>query len=339
MARKLTQRERLARAAAAGAVDRPAVALWRHFYLAEASREGLVEAMAGWQKTYDWDFLKINPRASYHVEDWGNQYEFSGNEHIEPTLVRHRVHVPDDFRQLDPLEAGGGGKRACPVLSDHLKAVVDLRRAVGRDVPMLMTVFTPMSIAAELAGGPQDLAALITQDPASVHVGLQAITKTFAGFAARCVEAGADGVFLATTHCATETNFTMSQYAEFGRPYDLEILRAARKAPLNLLHVCQAHSMVRDLADYPVAMLNWDMAAPSNPDLATLASQVSDKTLVGGLERKRFSEAGGREALLAEAEAARRAMGKRPFVLGATCTIDTTSDPDAVMAIRRSVER
>jgi uroporphyrinogen decarboxylase len=205
-----------------------------------------------------------------------------------------------------------------------------------------------MGIAAELAGGPQDLAALIAQDPASVHVGLQTITKTFAGFAARCVEAGADGIFLATTHCATRTNFTAAQYAEFGRPYDLEILRAVRKAPLNLLHVCRPHSMVRDLADYPVAMLNWDTADPSNPDLAALAPAVRPrracraraagrKALVGGLNRKYFSETGGCEALLAEAEAARRAMGERPFVLGATCTIDPTSDPDTVMAIRKSV--
>ena len=348
MVKKLTQRERLARTVAGKAVDRPAVALWRHFYLAEVSREGLVEAMAGWQKTHDWDFLKINPRASYHVEDWGNRYESSGNEHIEPTLVRHRVREPDDFRRLDPLDVDGGSQQACPVLSDHLQAVADLRRAVGRDVPMLMTVFTPMGIAAELAGGPQDLAALIAQDPASVHVGLQTITKTFAGFAARCVEAGADGIFLATTHCATRTNFTAAQYAEFGRPYDLEILRAVRKAPLNLLHVCRPHSMVRDLADYPVAMLNWDTADPSNPDLAALAPAVRPrracraraagrKALVGGLNRKYFSETGGRETLLAEAEAARRAMGKRPFVLGATCTIDPTSDPDTVMAIRKSV--
>ena len=223
----MTQRERLAAAVAGRPVDRLPVALWRHFFVEETSREGLVAAMTRWQRAYDWDFLKINPRASYHVEDWGNRYESSGSEHVPPTLVRSRVHEPDDFRQLARLAPGP----QAPVLADHVAAVADLRSVLGPDVPMLMTVFTPMSIAADLAGGPQDLAALIAEDPPLVHVGLRTITDTFADFAARCIEAGADGIFLATTHMATRANFTPKQYEEFGRPYDLEVLAAVREAP------------------------------------------------------------------------------------------------------------
>jgi uroporphyrinogen decarboxylase len=357
MADTLTKRERLAAAVAGRPVDRLPVSLWRHFFVEETTREGLVGAMLRWQRTYDWDFLKINPRASYHVEDWGNHYERSGNEHIPPTLVRARIHAPEDFRQLKRLTPGP----QAPVLADHLAAVADLRKALGPDEPMLMTVFTPMSIAADLAGGPQGLAALIAQDPPLVHVGLRTITDTFADFAARCVEAGADGIFLATTHMATRANFTPDQYGEFGRPYDLEVLAAVRDAPLNLLHVCKVQALVRELADYPVALLNWDTAEPSNPGLADMARQVerggspdlprSDvhggcgdpprivgKALVGGLDRRLFVEPGGKEMLLRQARAARDAMAGRPFVLGSTCTIDTRAAPDAVRAVREFVE-
>jgi uroporphyrinogen decarboxylase len=364
MAQTMTKRERLAAAIAGRAVDRLPVALWRHFFVEEASREGLVRAMLRWQRTYDWDFLKINPRARYHVEDWGNRYEFSGSEHVPPTLVRARVREPEGFRQLARRAPGP----QAPVLADHLAAVADLRKALGPDVPMLMTVFTPMSIAADLAGGPQDLAALIAQDPPLVHVGLRVITDTFADFAARSIEAGADGIFLATTHMATRANFTPEQYREFGRPYDLEVLAAVRAAPLNLLHVCKAQAFVRELADYPVALLNWDTAEPSNPGLADMVALLerggspapsrSDmrggygdpprtagdpprgvgKALVGGLDRRLFTEAGGKEALLRQARAARDAMAGRPFILGSTCTIDTRADPEAVRAVREFVE-
>jgi uroporphyrinogen decarboxylase len=335
MAEAMTKRERLAAAIAGRPVDRLPVSIWRHFFLEETTREGLVGAMVRWQRAYDWDFLKINPRAGYHVEDWGNRYEFSGNEHVPPSLVRARIHEPDDFRRLDRIEPG---PRA-PVLADHLAAVADLRLALGPDVPMLMTVFTPMSVAADLAGGPQDMAALIAQDPPLVHVGLRAITDTFADFAARCVEAGADGIFLATTHMATRANFTPEQYEEFGRPYDLEVLAAVHGAPLNLLHVCKARAMVRELADYPAALLNWDTAEPSNPALADLAGRATGKALVGGLNRRLFTEPGGKEALLRQAAAAREAMAGRPFVLGSTCTIDTRADPEAVRAVREFVEK
>ena len=346
MTEPLAKRERLARTVEGRSVDRLPVALWRHFYAAETSREGLVEAMRGWQKTYDWDFLKINPRASYHVEDWGNRCEFSESEHVKPSLVRAAVHRPDDFRHLDLLDAAGTGDgRRAPVLADHLGAVADLRKALGPDAPMLMTVFTPMSIAADLAGGPQDLAALIQSDATMVHVGLRAITDTFVRFARACLDAGADGLFFATTHCATTTNFTLEQYEEFGRPYDLEVLEAAAGAPLNLLHVCKSHAMLRQLADYPAAMLNWDMRDPTNPAMSEGAALAPDKGLVGGLDRALFTQAerpagkGACGTLLAQLDETRREMDRRPFVVGSTCTIETTSDPDTIMAVCEAVGR
>ena len=339
MAAKLTKRERLRRPVAGGEVDRLPVALWRHFFQEETSRDGLVEAMVRWQRTYDWDFLKINPRACYHVQDWGNQYEFSESVHIKPTLVRQSVHQADDFRHLDRLALPGEtAGRGAPVLADHLAAVGEIRRALGPEVPLLMTVFTPMSLAAELAGGPQDLAALIAEDPTMVHVGLRTVTDTFAAFAAACVDAGADGVFLATTHVGTFTNFTREAYEEFGRPYDLEVLDAAAHAPLNLLHVCKSRAMVRELADYPVAMLNWDMLDRTNPGLADLAPLAADKALVGGLDRRSFQDPAAKDSLLGQLAAARQATGGRPFVVGSTCTIETTSRADLVAAVREAVE-
>lgn len=204
---------------------------------------------------------------------------------------------------------------------------------------MLMTIFTPMSIAADLAGGPQDLAALIQADATMVHVGMRAITDTFVRFARACLDAGADGLFFATTHCATTTNFTLEQYEEFGRPYDLEVLEAAAGAPLNLLHVCKSHALVRELADYPAALLNWDMRDPTNPPMSEAAALAPDRALVGGLDRALFTQEGACGTLLAQLDETRREMDKRPFVVGSTCAIETTSDPGLVRAVRDAVGR
>ncbi len=197
--------------------------------------------MVRWQKTYDWDFLKINSRYSYHVEDWGNRYTAPGRpDDAAGPGPRGASGSADDFRHLDRLDALGRDGRPARVLSEHLGAVADLRKALGPEVPLVMTIFTPMSIAMDLAGGPQDLAALIALDPSMVHVGLRTITDTFAGFARQVLEAGADGIFLAATHTATLTNFTPEQYAEFGRP-----VRPGGPAwrpsgaPFNCLHVCK----------------------------------------------------------------------------------------------------
>jgi uroporphyrinogen-III decarboxylase len=68
-----------------------------------------------------------------------------------------------------------------------------------------------------------------------------------------------------------------------------------------------------------------------------MAARAPGKALVGGLDRRLFTQPGGREALLEQARAACRDAAGRPFVLAATCTIDTTADPEAVRAVREFV--
>ncbi len=74
---KLSHRERIQMILAGQKPDRFAVSFWRHFFHKESTAEGLAEAMVGFQKQFDWDFMKINPRADYHIEDWGFRQEYS----------------------------------------------------------------------------------------------------------------------------------------------------------------------------------------------------------------------------------------------------------------------
>jgi len=66
----MTRRERIRKTLLGEATDRPPVSFWRHFYHRESSAQELAEAMLEFRPTYDWDLMKVNPRASYHVEDW-----------------------------------------------------------------------------------------------------------------------------------------------------------------------------------------------------------------------------------------------------------------------------
>lgn len=47
-------------------------------------------------KKGDWDFMKVNPRAEYHVEDWGNIYAYSGNDYIKPKFKEGCIKDVDD---------------------------------------------------------------------------------------------------------------------------------------------------------------------------------------------------------------------------------------------------
>ena len=64
---QMTHRERVRAALDGRPWDRPPVSMWRHYFEHERSAETLAEAMLGHQSRYDWDFMKFNPRASYHA--------------------------------------------------------------------------------------------------------------------------------------------------------------------------------------------------------------------------------------------------------------------------------
>jgi hypothetical protein len=40
--------------------------------------------------------MKVNPRAEYHVEDWGNIYAYSGNDYIKPKFKEGCIKDVDD---------------------------------------------------------------------------------------------------------------------------------------------------------------------------------------------------------------------------------------------------
>ena len=63
MTQQMTHQERVTAALRSEEVDRPAVSMWRHFYGQETTAEGLAQAMLAFQRRYDWDFMKVNPRA------------------------------------------------------------------------------------------------------------------------------------------------------------------------------------------------------------------------------------------------------------------------------------
>src|ERR687884_170732 len=84
-------------------VDRPPVSLWRHFYECERTAEDLAGAMLAFQKKYDWDWMKVNPRASYHVEGWGVKLHFSGQALVKPQVLEVPVSSAGDWAALRPL--------------------------------------------------------------------------------------------------------------------------------------------------------------------------------------------------------------------------------------------
>ncbi|RME23741.1 MAG: hypothetical protein D6800_09455 [Candidatus Zixiibacteriota bacterium] len=277
-----TPRDRILMIAAGEKPDRYAASFWRHFFHMEHYAEGTAEAMLGFQKRFEWDFMKVNPRADYHIEDWGLKQEWSHDEFTKHRKSNFPVRTADDWLKLPVLEP------TAPVLSEHLKVISLIRKGVDRELPVLMTVFTPLSIAGRMVADQQTLVDHIRQEPEKVETGLRTITDTFKKFVAELRNAGADGLFYATTQWASRDKLTWDEYQRFGVPYDLELIAAAEDDAINLLHVCASHNYLKELCglDYKAKMVNWDSHDPTNLPLDKAYDVVAGMAMVGGADHK-----------------------------------------------------
>lgn len=304
-------------------VDRPAWGLWRHFYDEETSAEGLARAMVWWVRRHRFDFLKVNPRAQYHIEDWGAKYRYPGGPHGRPVPLDTVVHSPDDWERLRPLDPHDG------VLGEHLQALRLIQKELKGGVPVLQTVFLPVMVASYLVGSDEHLLQHLRQAPQKVLRGLDTIAETFAAYVRACREEGTTGFFFATKQ-ARFGSLTREEYRDLARPFDLRVIEAARSAEFNILHVCGEAVYLLDLLDYPVHAFNWAATSPSNPSLGEVARRT-DRILIGGLSHEALTAVTSDRACSEVASALEQTGGHR-WMLGPSCSIPTDSRPENLFA-------
>ncbi|HSH00716.1 MAG TPA: uroporphyrinogen decarboxylase family protein, partial [candidate division Zixibacteria bacterium] len=264
-------------------------------------------------------------------EDWGNRLEWSTAEFTKHTKTTFAVRTVADWDNIGVL------KPSAPVLAELLRAVSLIRKGVGPDLPLLMTVFTPLSIAGDLVKDDRTLLDHLREDRARVVAALGRIQETFESYAAELRNAGADGLFFATTQWASRTLLSYDEYQQLGRPFDLPVLAAAGADAVNLLHVCASDNYLTELADYPAQLVNWDESDPTNLSLADGIAALGDKIAVGGLDHNGWLK----DATPAEIEFKTRELFHRHkdtrFVFAPGCSMPPETPMENLQALAATV--
>ena len=326
MVSKMTHWERIRAALKGDEVDCLPVSMWRHFFARESSADTLAEAMLGFQRRFDWDFMKVNPRASYHVEDWGVKMKYEGDG--EPRMVEAPVKAPGDWKKLKVLDVNKG------VLKEHLDALELIAHGLKGKLPFIMTVFTPMAIASRLTDSEEIFLRHLREHTAKVNHALEVITETYINFARACMGRGASGLFYATTAWATSDRLTEKEYVTYARPYDLRLLKALPKAEFHVLHVCRNNNLLNAVADYPVHALSWDARGKGNLSLAEGKAVVGGRAVIGGVPHGNNLTQSSPIQLAAEIKSMMVAMGDKGWMLGPGCTFPAETPEANIRAIR-----
>jgi len=336
----LTHRERLQACLADDpALDRPPVALWRHFPVDDQSPNSLAASTLHFQRTYDFDLVKVTPASSFCLKDWGAQDDWEGNPEGTRRYTKYVIEKPQDWERLPALDP------SAPHLSGQLACLRLLRRELGPEVPLLQTVFSPLAQAKNLAGGDR-LIVQLRLYPDSVMKGLQTIAETTRRFVAAAIETGIDGLFYAVQH-AQAGLLTLDEYKTFGLPFDKQCLDPAKPLWCNLLHLHGLNIYFELITQYsllgtPFPILNWhDRETPPSLREAQTSevlktSEVSP-TLCGGISQKTIVLGSSRE-VQAEAEDAIQQTKGRRFILGTGCVVPVIAPHGNLLSAKKSVE-
>lgn len=328
----MNKKERVDAALRGDQVDRVPASMWGHDFVREWSAQSHAESMVENFTRYDWDYMKVNPRACYHVEDWGVKVRPSGDKYKPPIFEDTPIKSAADWRRLPILEPDQGA------LGEQLHALQLINHSVGFDAYFVETIFCPLGIAKYLAGNKNELVLqTIREDRIAMHAALRVITETFANYAIACMEQGASGIFYATNGWASEGMLTLDQYREFGEQYDLEFLDTIKShSKFNILHNCGSHIYFDLLATYPVEVLSWADNLEGNPDLGE-GKRRSGKAVMGGISQKGALQSGSPAQVREEVARSLELTSGRHFLLAPGCSIPPETPVRNLEAIRSSL--
>lgn len=327
----MNKRERLEKTVAGEPTDRVPVALWRHWPGDDQRAADLARAVIDFQNAWDWDFVKVTASSNYSVTDYGVQDEWEGNLEGTRQTTRQVINRSLDWTDLRPLDPTRGslGRQL-----EYLRLIPPGLH--DPDTPVLMTIFSPLSQAKQVAGNELVLRHMRTS-PDRLHTGLNTLTESTLRYIDELRRAPIAGIFYAIQHASYDI-MSEEEYQTFGLPYDRKILESL---PMNwwfnMVHFHGQTPMFKFADQFNMQAINWH-DQDTDPDLATGRSQLRGAAC-GGLSRWKHVHNGTPGAIRDTVREAISVTSGRRFILSTGCVTMITSPMSNIRAVRESVEQ
>lgn len=297
-----------------GVADRPPVGAWGHTYKEEWSASDLAEITVERARKFGWDFVKFQPRASTFAEAFGSVYQPSGHRMRAPIMIEPAVPDLDSWSRV--------AVRAPEVFDQQVESIGMVARELGRGVPVIQTVFNPITVGGYLVGKSQSrVVRELRAHPEIVGPALQRIATGLVDFSRRSVEAGAAGIFYAISGYAGRGVMKEDAYRDLVLPYDVAVLNELPKeAWFNVLHMCGSNLNFALARDLPTHAVSWSIHNQGNPSLAE-GREIAGRAVMGGLSQRSSLIYGPESKIEEEVRAAIEDTGGRGLLIAPGCSV------------------
>lgn len=330
---KMSKRERVRATLARQPTDRNPVTFWQHFPGRDLTPDELVQSTLEFQRMYDLDIIKVMPTGMYGVLDYGAKMRPAPGDVGTSELVSGPISSIADWARL-PVASPDKGEFAAQV-----SVIRRLREELGPDVPIVGTMFSPLTQAGKLGG--KAFQEHLASGDSGLEPGLQRIAEDSIAFGKACFDAGADGFFYGLQNHHLARNVSPEAFERYEVKYDLMVLDALAKHPGNWLTMLNLHGAAKyfDLADrYPVHVMNWGNRVAGEPSI-TQAKGMTKRPLMTGLSNNSAALKDDPADMIAEAREAIAEAGGHPLIVSTGSAVPArTIKPETMLAMRRSLD-
>ena len=294
--------------------DRPPVGAWGHTYREEWSPEELAGITVERARRFGWDYVKFQPRASSFAEAFGSVYHPSGHRLRGPILIRPAVP------NLEAWSSVAVANRKA--LDDQVDSIRLVARELGPDVPVIQTVFSPVTVGGYLVGKSQSrVVRELRKHPDMVGPALERIAEALVDFTRRSVRAGAAGIFYAISGYAGRKVMPEDVYRDLVLPYDQGVLNALpAKAWFNAVHLCGSNLNFGLARDLPGQAVSWSIHNQGNPSL-TEGQKIAGRAVMGGLSQRATLVYGPPARIRSEVSRAVKETDGRGLIVAPGCSV------------------
>jgi len=313
-----------------GVADRPPFGAWGHAYREEWSPAELAAVTVERARQFGWDFVKFQPRASSFAEAFGSVYHPAGHRLKGPVLEKEAVPDLEAWNTVALVNR--------QALDDQVDSLHMVAKQLGFGVPVIQTVFSPLTVAGYLVGkNSSRVVRELRKHPELVQPAMERIAEALVDFSKRSVEAGAAGIFYAISGYASRDAMPEDVYRELVLPSDQAVLsQLPHAAWFNAVHLCGSKLHFSLVDEMPSQVVSWSIHNLGTPTLSQ-GRNLSGRAVMGGLGQRKSLLYGPPAEVQSEAKRAIADTGGRGLLLAPGCSVPPRVREINLMAIGEAV--
>ncbi|MBN2229699.1 MAG: hypothetical protein JW779_08890 [Candidatus Thorarchaeota archaeon] len=306
--------------------------LWKHHPNLDRTPQGLASAEIDFHKKIDHDLLKISFFGHYPCIDFGCTAEYDGAISGSTTLTSYPIKNLTDWETLEPVDVNTGE------FGNQVHAVELIQKYTHGRVPTMATIFDAAMVADRLCD--RNFVKYADEHSEILKGALDMITEVMVDFARATLEAGADGLFLATQH-STHSSISDEHYEEFIYPYHQKLiskLRGKAKFIIMHLHAREDNEEIRfdRIARTPgVDAINWE--DQSSALSLEEGKRRSRKTVLGGIDHNGIFRSGTSDEAEEQILKAVQAAGYEHLIVAPGCVVTVDTPLENMIAVRDAI--